>query len=548
MKEKMKFYRVRDYDLIGKEEDHKHYLFRGGQWQEDNDNIISDRLHGFDSTADPDDPYGYGDEDMLERMEEITAVEASEGMPLDEVCRNDQMKKSIIAILKKYGLTHIEKEVISCHASIGDLKDNMGGGLPPDALFGIRDKIKEYYCSPANHDDRGMSIPEKMPEDVRLYEKGWPGLYLHQAVWQAKNAGIDKLAKAAETAVILKEWGATQEMVIAAILHSSLYGRPEEIAGIWNFYKDGVTSILSGLHFDKGRTWHQKMDEDFICAKESSRECRAIIMAELITELRELEKEFLDNGGILYGDDEERLSHEEYLSCLIDAFEDLQDDELWKDDYWIMQNLYKEIFVKYYISSDGNMLYQMDDLNCYAVMKGVSEYIEMDRKDFYFDACREITQERAEQIEEEWMPDIYPKNAADDFADEKQLLLSAMHGFAQTNSEDNYKTVIDIISQCPEILFYSYGYIDDRGNIIPFSGASDDGNYFLLFSDEDIFENITAPEGFAPAEISLGDAIEDMLNDINIRGIAIDPDGSNFIVCRESFELMHTGSSGGKIS
>jgi hypothetical protein len=73
-----------------------------------------------------------------------------------------------------------------------------------------------------------------------------------------------------------------------------------------------------------------------------------------------------------------------------------------------MQNLYKEIFVKYYISNDGNMLYQMDDLNCYAVMNGVSEYIEMDRKDFNIDVCREITQEKAEQIEKEWMPDIYP--------------------------------------------------------------------------------------------------------------------------------------------
>ena len=212
----------------------------------------------------------------------------------------------------------------------------MGGGLPPDALFGIRDKIKEYYCSPANHDDRGMSIPEKIPEDVRLYEKGWPGLYLHQAVLQAKNAGTDKLAKAAETAVILKEWGATQEMVIAAILHSSLYGRPEEIAGICDFYSDSVTSILSGLHFDQGRTWHQKMAEDYICAKESSMKCRAIIMAELITELRELEKEFLDNDRLSSENDEEKLSHEEYLSCLIDAFDDLQDDELWKDDYWIM--------------------------------------------------------------------------------------------------------------------------------------------------------------------------------------------------------------------
>jgi|GEM_PF-1320961 hypothetical protein len=408
MKGITKYYRVRDYDLIGKKENNIYYLFRGGQWQQDNDNIITDRLHGFDSAADPGDPYGYGDEDMLERIEEITAAGASESMPLDEVCMNDQMKKSIIMILKKYDLTHIEKEVIRCHASIDDLKDNMGGGLPPDALFGIRDKIKEYYCSPANHDDRGMSIPEKIPEDVRLYEKGWPGLYLHQAVLQAKNAGTDKLAKAAETAVILKEWGATQEMVIAAILHSSLYGRPEEIAGICDFYSDSVTSILSGLHFDQGRTWHQKMAEDYICAKESSMKCRAIIMAELITELRELEKEFLDNDRLSSENDEEKLSHEEYLSCLIDAFDDLQDDELWKDDYWIMQNLYKEIFVKYYISNDGNMLYQMDDLNCYAVMNGVSEYIEMDRKDFNIDVCREITQEKAEQIEKEWMPDIYP--------------------------------------------------------------------------------------------------------------------------------------------
>ena len=70
------YYRIKDRNLIGKQEKGEFYIYRDGRWQEDVDWIIQDRLHGFDPTADPDDSYGYGVTDIMEKIEKITKEEA----------------------------------------------------------------------------------------------------------------------------------------------------------------------------------------------------------------------------------------------------------------------------------------------------------------------------------------------------------------------------------------------------------------------------------------------------------------------------------------
>ena len=337
-------------------------------------------------------------------------------VPLCEICSDGQAKGIIISVLEKHGLAGIKNKICRLRASIEDLADNMGGGIPPDALTEMCERLKQYNneAENENDDDSGMLVLDEIPKDLRLWEDSWPGLYLHQAIVQAKTAGIDELARAMEVALILNKWEATQDTVIAGILHSSIYGHPEELDGISKFYKKGVTSLLSALNFNKGRTWKQKLDEDLIDAKYAAIACRAVIMAETIADLRKLEKMYLDKGSDMYEEPEKLIAQEEYLSGILGAFDDMQDDEFWKEDYWIMQNLYKEIFVKYYLSKDGNMIYQVDDLSCTAVMKGVSEYTAIDRNDFDAETCEEIMQERAEQLEEAWMPDIYGGAAKDD--------------------------------------------------------------------------------------------------------------------------------------
>jgi hypothetical protein len=74
----MIYYYVNDKKLVGRREDRYSfpYLYTDGVWKPDKEHIIDDRLIGFDESEPPDSSYRIGCSDMLERIEEITEVEA----------------------------------------------------------------------------------------------------------------------------------------------------------------------------------------------------------------------------------------------------------------------------------------------------------------------------------------------------------------------------------------------------------------------------------------------------------------------------------------
>lgn len=71
------YYRINDLDLLGKEEDYVPYLYKPGKgWVVDNNNILMDRIMGYDKSEPDDSPYGIGNLSMMERVQEISQKEA----------------------------------------------------------------------------------------------------------------------------------------------------------------------------------------------------------------------------------------------------------------------------------------------------------------------------------------------------------------------------------------------------------------------------------------------------------------------------------------
>ncbi len=62
--------------IVGKQEDGKHYIFRNEQWEPDNENMIMDRLVGYDPSEPPGSPYGFGNGSVMAEMDEISYEEA----------------------------------------------------------------------------------------------------------------------------------------------------------------------------------------------------------------------------------------------------------------------------------------------------------------------------------------------------------------------------------------------------------------------------------------------------------------------------------------
>lgn len=70
------YYHIKDLDLLGKEEDYVPYLYKPGKgWVVDNDNILMDRVMGFDDSEPGNSPYKIGNSGTMDLVKEISQKE-----------------------------------------------------------------------------------------------------------------------------------------------------------------------------------------------------------------------------------------------------------------------------------------------------------------------------------------------------------------------------------------------------------------------------------------------------------------------------------------
>jgi len=74
----MEYYYLSDIKRVGKMDNFVPYLYNHekGGWVVDTENLLMDRLMGYDGTEGDSSPYTIGNSDMLSRVEEITHEEA----------------------------------------------------------------------------------------------------------------------------------------------------------------------------------------------------------------------------------------------------------------------------------------------------------------------------------------------------------------------------------------------------------------------------------------------------------------------------------------
>ena len=73
------YYKILDKDLIGRCEGWSQYYIydKIKGWVPDTNDILKNRIVGFDEFEEPDSPYRYFSSDMMFRIEEITEEEAN---------------------------------------------------------------------------------------------------------------------------------------------------------------------------------------------------------------------------------------------------------------------------------------------------------------------------------------------------------------------------------------------------------------------------------------------------------------------------------------
>ncbi len=70
------YYYLKDEHLFAKRDSHfQDFIFRDGEWQQDMDCLVSDKLLGYDQYEDDDSPYGFGSTSVMNEIVEITGEE-----------------------------------------------------------------------------------------------------------------------------------------------------------------------------------------------------------------------------------------------------------------------------------------------------------------------------------------------------------------------------------------------------------------------------------------------------------------------------------------
>ena len=76
MDEKATYYLILD-TIVGKKENGRYFLLRNGEWNPDTENMIMDRLVGYDPFEPPGSPYGFGNGSVMDEMVEISSEKAA---------------------------------------------------------------------------------------------------------------------------------------------------------------------------------------------------------------------------------------------------------------------------------------------------------------------------------------------------------------------------------------------------------------------------------------------------------------------------------------
>ncbi|MCI9075076.1 MAG: hypothetical protein HFH10_04625 [Dorea sp.] len=79
------YYRIKDLNLIGKMQDNIPYIYITEQgWAADTNNILMDRIMGYDETEPKGSPYAIGNSSIMELVEEISEDEAERFIKTNE--------------------------------------------------------------------------------------------------------------------------------------------------------------------------------------------------------------------------------------------------------------------------------------------------------------------------------------------------------------------------------------------------------------------------------------------------------------------------------
>lgn len=205
-----------------------------------------------------------------------------------------------------------------------------------------------------------------------------------------------------ETVQILASMDADINLIIAGVLHDTIEDTNTTLLDIYDRFGTDVAALVNGHTEDKRQIWYMRKLTTIETLPQETLRQKMLTLADKLSNMRSMYHDFKKIGDKLW---ERFNAPKEFQSwCyskLCDGLEELMNYPETADAYWELTNLYKDIFVTYYIDEKRELLHQIStDGEHYILRKGDPQWHFVEKWPII--EPREISRKEAEFIEETW--------------------------------------------------------------------------------------------------------------------------------------------------
>ena len=176
-----------------------------------------------------------------------------------------------------------------------------------------------------------------------------------------KGTDIDYICHPLEVAQILTEMHPeNDDLIIAGILHDLVEDKRAASEEILTKFGPHVANLVAAHTHPKDGDWVEQKRRANEELAEASFEVKQLVLADKTSNLRSMYADYQEVGDQLWDRFNAGRSEQcTYYSDGLDALEEMQYYENTRDAYWEATELFKDIFVKYYIDAKAGRIWQV---------------------------------------------------------------------------------------------------------------------------------------------------------------------------------------------
>lgn len=208
---------------------------------------------------------------------------------------------------------------------------------------------------------------------------------LHEAIMFAterhagqkrKGTDIDYICHPLEVAQILTEMRPeTDDLIIAGILHDVVEDKRATQEEVLVRFGAHVANLVAAHTHPKTGNWVEDKRRANEELEKASFEVKQLVLADKASNLRSMYADYQVLGDKLWDRFNAGRSDQcDYYCDGLDALEEMQYHENTRNAYWEATELFKDIFVKYYIDAKAGKIWQISDASSWLFTKETSDW------------------------------------------------------------------------------------------------------------------------------------------------------------------------------